>query len=105
MLLFLCIALCYEWPITQDQQLILSLLGVTLVYTHSYEIYECVINKGTSGEEKAASRTQIMKEEEFLLLDKLKTECCNTTSDGTAEHEYFTRWDSVHKKCNVTATR
>jgi len=61
------------------------LLGVTSVYTYPYEIHKRVVKKGTSGEEKAASRTQIMEEEEFLLLRKLKTECCNTTSDGTAQ--------------------
>lgn len=65
--------MAYHLKSTTDTKLV----GVTLAYTHSYEIHECVIKKGTSGEEKAASRTQIMKEEEFLLLGKLKTECCN----------------------------
>jgi len=51
--------------------------NIEQVYTHSYEICECIIKKGTSGEEKAASRTQIMKEEEFLLLNKFKTELCS----------------------------
>lgn len=48
----------------------LGLISVTSTYTHPYELHECVIKKGTSREEKATSRTQIMKEEEFLLLGK-----------------------------------
>lgn len=74
-----------------------STTGIKLVrgyisnYTHSYEFRECVVKKGTSGEEKAASRTQIMKEEEFLLLGKLETECCNINSYGTAERDYLMR--------------
>lgn len=38
-----------------------------------------------------------MKEEEFLLLGKLKTECCNIASDRTAEHDYITHVETVQK--------
>lgn len=67
----------------------LGLISVTSTYTHPYELHECVIKKGTSREEKATSRTQIMKEEEFLLLGKWKPECSNNNSERIAECNYF----------------
>lgn len=78
--------------------MIFKLLGLTSVYTHPYEIHERVIKKGTSREEKAASRTQIMKEEEFLLLGKLKPECSNNNSERIAECTYFTHIKTVFAK-------
>lgn len=69
---------------------LLGLRSVTSVHTHPYEIHESVIKKGTSREEKAASRTQIMKEEEFLLLGKSKPECSNSNSERITECNYFT---------------
>lgn len=78
--------------------MIFKLLGVTSVYTHPYEIHECVIKKGTSREEKAAPRTQIMKEEELLLLGKLKPECSNNNSERIAECNYFTHVGTLFAK-------
>ena len=37
--------------------------------TYAYEIHECVINEGSSGQEKTASGTQIVEEEKFLILE------------------------------------
>lgn len=37
--------------------------------TYAYELHECIINEGSSGQEETASGTQIVEKEELLILE------------------------------------